>query len=87
MAEDEKRSATILKAKEAEDSAETGDRRKQSLYFPQTMLVEIKEQAVRLDRSLSWVVQRAWKVSKLEIRKMPSSNAVGAPPDDWADKG
>ena len=37
------------------------DKRKQSLYFPESMLQEIKEEAARLDRSLSWVVQRAWK--------------------------
>ena len=39
------------------------DKRKQSLYFPESMLQEIKEEAARLDRSLSWVVQRAWKIS------------------------
>jgi len=33
------------------------DARKQSLYFPEEMLVEIEPQAQRLDRSLSWVVQ------------------------------
>ncbi len=48
------------------------DKRKQSLYFPESMLQEIKEEAARLDRSLSWVVQRAWKISRLEIKKLPS---------------
>ncbi len=33
------------------------DKRKQSLYFPEEMLGEIEQQAQRLDRSLSWVVQ------------------------------
>ena len=33
------------------------DARKQSLYFLEEMLVEIEQQAQRLDRSLSWVVQ------------------------------
>ncbi len=47
------------------------DKRKQSLYFPESMLQEIKEEAARLDRSLSWVVQRAWKISRLEIKKLP----------------
>jgi len=32
------------------------DARKQSLYFPEEVLVEIEQQAQRLDRSLSWVV-------------------------------
>jgi len=52
------------------------DKRKQSLYFPESMLQEIKEEAARLDRSLSWVVQRAWKISRLEIKKLPSVNDV-----------
>lgn len=49
-----------------------GDKRKQSLYFPETMLKEIQEEAARLDRSLSWVVQRAWKMAREEIKKIPT---------------
>ena len=55
------------------------DKRKQSLYFPEAMLQEIKDEAARLDRSLSWVVQRAWKLARLEVKKIPSVNDV---PDD-----
>lgn len=58
------------------------DKRKQSLYFPESMLQEIKEEAARLDRSLSWVVQRAWKISRLEIKKLPSVNEVEGGDDD-----
>ena len=54
------------------------DKRKQSLYFPEEMLQEIKDEAARLDRSLSWVVQRAWKIARLEIRKLPSVNEIAA---------
>jgi uncharacterized small protein (TIGR04563 family) len=50
------------------------DRRKQSLYFPEEMLREIADEARRLDRSLSWVVQRAWKGAVKEIRKLPSTD-------------
>ena len=53
------------------------DKRKQSLYFPESMLQEIKEEAARLDRSLSWVVQRAWKMARMEIKKIPSVNDIG----------
>jgi uncharacterized small protein (TIGR04563 family) len=56
-------------------NAET-DKRKQSLYFPEAMLQEIKEEAARLDRSLSWVVQRCWKLAKADIRQIPSVNDV-----------
>lgn len=52
--------------------ASNADNRKQSLYFPGSMLQEMKEEAARLDRSLSWVVQRAWKLSKGEIHALPS---------------
>ena len=50
------------------------DKRKQSLYFPETMLDEIQKEAIRLQRSLSWVVQRAWKHARKEIRQIPGSN-------------
>ena len=52
------------------------DKRKQSLYFPESMLLEIQQEAMRLDRSLSWVMQRAWKLSRQDIRKLPSVNDV-----------
>ena len=58
------------------------DKRKQSLYFPESMLLEIQQEAMRLDRSLSWVVQRAWKISRLEIKKLPSVNEVDGDDDD-----
>lgn len=50
------------------------DKRKQSLYFPETMLGEIQEEAARQDRSLSWIVQKAWKIARKEIMKYPSVN-------------
>ncbi len=58
------------------------DKRKQSLYFPESMLTEIKDEAARLDRSLSWVVQRAWKIARLEIKKLPSVNELVDGDDD-----
>jgi len=60
------------------------DKRKQSLYFPESMLQEIKDEAARLDRSLSWVVQRAWKMARLEIKKIPSVNDIS---DDDEEEG
>jgi uncharacterized small protein (TIGR04563 family) len=50
------------------------DKRKQSLYFPETMLDEIQKEAQRLQRSMSWVVQRAWKHARKEIKGIPGSN-------------
>ena len=60
------------------------DKRKQSLYFPESMLQEIKDEAARLDRSLSWVVQRAWKMARLEIKKIPSVNDISDDEEDDA---
>jgi uncharacterized small protein (TIGR04563 family) len=34
-----------------------------SLYFPADMLQEIQGEARRLRRSVSWIVQRAWKMA------------------------
>lgn len=55
------------------------DKRKQSLYFPEEMLKEIQAEAARQDRSLSWIVQKAWKIARSEIRKFPSINDPDEP--------
>jgi uncharacterized small protein (TIGR04563 family) len=52
------------------------DKRKQSLYFPEAMLKEIQAEANRQDRSLSWIVQQAWRVARVEIKRFPSVNDV-----------
>jgi uncharacterized small protein (TIGR04563 family) len=54
------------------------DKRKQSLYFPEQMLEEIQKEAGRLQRSMSWVVQRAWKHARREIKGIPGSNEPNA---------
>ena len=48
------------------------DKRKQSLYFPEEMLKEIQDEATRQDRSLSWIVQKAWKAARKEMMSIPS---------------
>ena len=52
------------------------DKRKQSLYFPEAMLQEIQKEAARLDRSLSWIVQRCVRIGLGDIRRLPSVNDV-----------
>ncbi len=49
------------------------DKRKQSLYFPEEMLEEIRCEAERLDRSLSWLLQRAWKLARKDLSSIPGS--------------
>jgi uncharacterized small protein (TIGR04563 family) len=65
----------------------TSDKRKQSLYFPEEMLLEIKAEAQRQDRSLSWIVQKAWKLARLEIAKYPSVNDIPGPDDSDDERG
>ena len=62
----------------AVDMADTKrtDKRKQSLYFPEEMLKEIQLEANRQDRSLSWIVQQAWRIARNEIMRFPSVNDV-----------
>jgi uncharacterized small protein (TIGR04563 family) len=60
------------------------DKRKQSLYFPESMLQEIQHEAARLDRSLSWIVQRCVKLGLDEIRRLPSVNDLDEPAGDDA---
>jgi uncharacterized small protein (TIGR04563 family) len=62
------------------------DNRKQSLYFPEDMLEEIQREAGRQDRSISWIVQQAWKVGRSQIKRIPSANDVmeDAPPQTAA---
>jgi uncharacterized small protein (TIGR04563 family) len=45
------------------------DKQKQSLYFPDEMLREIKNESIRQDRSLSWIVQQAWRLARAEVRR------------------
>jgi uncharacterized small protein (TIGR04563 family) len=53
------------------------DKRKQSLYFPEEMLREIQDEATRQDRSLSWIMQCAWRSARGMIEKMPGTDDLG----------
>ena len=41
--------------------------RKRSFYFPDWMSREIEAEAIRLDRSVSWILQRAWKLARTDL--------------------
>jgi len=58
------------------------DKRKQSLYFPEEMLKDIRREAARQDRSLSWMVQKAWKISRGTIAKARIPENMEGPSDD-----
>jgi len=57
------------------------DNRKQSLYFPNDMLNEIMQEAIRLDRSLSWVVQHAWRIAAREVGRFAPAEQAAASED------
>jgi uncharacterized small protein (TIGR04563 family) len=53
-------------------------KRKVTLYFNSAMLAETQKEAIRQDRSVSWIIQAAWRIARDEVRRMPSS---GQPTD------
>jgi len=52
----------------------SGRGQKQSLYFPIDIIREIEAEARRLDRSMSWVVARAWEAGRAAIQRMPAQS-------------
>jgi uncharacterized small protein (TIGR04563 family) len=60
-------------------------KKKVTLYFSSTMLEETQREAIRQDRSISWIIQAAWRMSRDEVRKLPGVAALstpGAPPPE-----
>lgn len=52
------------------------DDRKRTVFFNAADLDELKREAARLDRSVSWVTQRAWKIARRQVRAIPASPSV-----------
>ncbi len=52
-------------------------KKKVTLYFSAGMLEETQREAIRQDRSISWIIQASWRMSRDEVRKLPSTG--GAP--------
>ncbi len=46
------------------------------------MLKEIADEAARQDRSLSWLVQKAWRLAREEIKRHPASTRPSEDTDD-----
>jgi len=46
---------------------------RQALYFPSEMLEEIQHEAHRQDRSISWLIQQAWRLARAELQRVPST--------------
>ena len=64
------------------DSAHVWNRQAQAVpVLPRGYAQEIQEEANRQDRSLSWVVQQAWKIARERIKSFPAVNDVAGAPD------
>ena len=48
-------------------------KKKVTLYFNSAMLSETQKEALRQDRSISWIIQAAWRIARDEVKRMPSA--------------
>lgn len=48
-------------------------KRKVTLYFNAAMLAETQKEALRQDRSISWIIQAAWRLARDEVKRMPGA--------------
>jgi uncharacterized small protein (TIGR04563 family) len=46
-------------------------KKKVTLYFNAAVLGETQHEAIRQDRSISWIIQAAWKLARDEVRRLP----------------
>ena len=52
-------------------------KRKVTLYFNSAMLAETQKEALRQDRSISWIIQAAWRIARDEVKRMPAALPQG----------
>jgi uncharacterized small protein (TIGR04563 family) len=50
-------------------------KKKVTLYFTSGLLEETQREAIRQDRSISWIIQSAWRMARDEVRKLPGATA------------
>jgi uncharacterized small protein (TIGR04563 family) len=61
-------------------------KRKVTLYFNSAMLAETQKEAIRQDRSVSWIIQAAWRLARDEVKRMPSSGMPATAADSVHDE-
>jgi uncharacterized small protein (TIGR04563 family) len=52
-------------------------KKKVTLYFNAPMLAETQKEAIRQDRSISWIIQAAWRKAREEIKRLPAVGQQG----------
>ena len=56
-------------------------KKKVTLYFSSGMLDETQREAIRQDRSISWIIQAAWRIARDEVQRLPGyGGQAGADP-------
>jgi uncharacterized small protein (TIGR04563 family) len=51
----------------------SSQKKKVTLYFNAAMLAETQKVALRQDRSVSWIIQAAWRLAREEVRQTPDA--------------
>lgn len=51
-------------------------KKKVTLYFPEELVTETKQEALRQDRSISWVLQMAWLMSREQMKDLPGIEEI-----------
>jgi uncharacterized small protein (TIGR04563 family) len=59
-------------------------KKKVTLYFSSSVLGETQQEAIRQDRSISWIMQAAWRLARDEVRRLPDygQGPASTTPDD-----
>jgi uncharacterized small protein (TIGR04563 family) len=55
-------------------------KKKVTLYFSSGMLEETQREAIRQDRSISWIIQAAWRIARDEVHRLPGVAGMALPP-------
>ncbi|HVY40273.1 MAG TPA: TIGR04563 family protein [Polyangia bacterium] len=57
-------------------------KKKVTLYFSSAILGETQQEAIRQDRSISWIMQAAWRLARDEVRRLPDYGEQAASSTD-----
>jgi uncharacterized small protein (TIGR04563 family) len=57
----------------------SSQKKKVTLYFNSSMLLETQKEALRQDRSVSWIIQAAWRLARDEVRLAPAALSAATP--------
>jgi len=57
-------------------------KKKVTLYFSSAILGETQQEAIRQDRSISWIMQAAWRLARDEVRRLPDYGGQAASGSD-----